>query len=146
LNRACAITILAFDYGLRHIGVAVGNGSTRTAQALTTLKAEQGIPRWNELQALVEEWKPQLLVVGLPLNMDDSESELSRLAQKFGRRLNGRYALPVEYVDERLSSFDAKQQMREAGHRGDYKNHPADALAAELILRSWFEGQEQPPD
>jgi putative Holliday junction resolvase len=143
LNGVCAITILAFDFGLRHIGVAVGNGSTRTAQALTTLKAEQGIPRWDDIQALLDEWKPQLLVVGLPLNMDDSESELSRLAQKFGRRLNGRYALPVEYMDERLSSFDAKQHMREAGHKGDYKNHPADALAAELILSSWLESQKQ---
>ncbi len=139
MNGAPAVTLMAFDYGLRQIGVAIGNRSTRTAQALTTLKANDGIPRWEEVQALLEEWRPQLLLVGLPLNMDGSSSELSQRSEKFGRRLQGRFALPVNFMDERLSSFAAKQQLREGGHRGDYKNFPADALAAELILRSWLE-------
>jgi putative Holliday junction resolvase len=78
------------------------------------------------------------LVVGQPLNMDGSESELSRLAGKFGRRLEGRYGLSVDYMDERLSSFEAKQQLREAGHRGDYRKNPVDDLAAQLILQSWL--------
>ncbi len=139
MNGAAATTILAFDYGLRQLGVAVGNRATATAQALTTLKANDGTPRWEEIQALLEEWQPQLLLVGLPLNMDGSDSEMTRRAQKFGRRLQGRFELPVEFMDERLSSFDAKQQLRNGGHRGDYKACPADALAAELILRSWLE-------
>lgn len=139
MNGASAVTIMAFDFGLRQIGVAVGNRSTATAQALTTLKANDGIPRWEDIQALLDEWRPDMLVVGLPLNMDGSHSELSRRSEKFGRRLQGRFALEVEFMDERLSSFDAKQQLRESGHKGNYKQSPADALAAELILRSWLE-------
>ncbi|MCZ6828851.1 MAG: Holliday junction resolvase RuvX [Gammaproteobacteria bacterium] len=139
MNGAPAVTIMAFDYGLRQIGVAIGNRTTATAQALTTLKANDGNPRWEEVQSLLEEWEPQLLLVGLPLNMDGSSSELSQRSEKFGRRLRGRFALPVVFMDERLSSFAAKQQLREDGHKGDYKNSPADALAAELILRSWLE-------
>ena len=131
-------TILAFDFGLKQIGVAVGNSSTRTAQGLTTLKANQGAPRWEQVQSLLDEWQPDQLLVGLPLNMDGSDSELGQLAQRFARRLEGRFNLPVAMMDERLSSFEAKQQLRESGHRGDYNEQPADALAAELILQSWF--------
>ena len=96
------------------------------------------MPDWNAVTKLIEEWQPELLVVGEPLNMDGSTSELSTRANKFGRRLNGRLGLPVEMVDERLSSFDAKQQSRERGHRGDFNKHPIDSLAAELILQTWL--------
>lgn len=132
---------MAFDFGLRQIGVAVGNLVTSTGQALTVLRARDGIPDWDEIGRLLQEWQVGQLVVGLPLNMDDSESELSQRAEKFGRRLQGRYGLPVDYMDERLSSFEAKQQLAEQGHRGNYRDQPADALAAELILRSWFENR-----
>ncbi len=131
-------TILAFDYGLRQIGTAVGNGLTGTAQALTTLSARDGIPRWEDIESLLQEWQPDQLVVGLPLNMDGSESEMSRRAQKFGRRLEGRFGFKVNYMDERLSSYEAKSQLREQGHRGNYKKSPADGVAAELILQSWL--------
>jgi putative Holliday junction resolvase len=116
----------------------VGNSLTETCQALTVLKARDGIPDWREVELLLKEWQPGLMVVGNPLNMDDSESELSRLAQKFGRRLAERFGLPLEFADERLSSFEAKQQLQEEGHRGDYRREPADSLAAKLILESWF--------
>lgn len=116
----------------------MGNTLTHTGQALTVLKARDGIPDWNDLEKLVAEWQPELLLVGNPLNMDDSESELSRLARKFGNRLAARFRLPVEFMDERLSSFEAKQQLRERGHRGDFKDDPADSQAALLILESWF--------
>jgi putative holliday junction resolvase len=134
-------TVLAFDYGLSQIGTAIGNRLTGTAQALNTLSARDGIPRWDEIQLLLNEWQPDLLVVGLPLNMDDSESAISQRARKFGRRLEGRFGLSVEYMDERLSSYEAKSTLREQGHRGDYKNSPADGLAAELILQSWLNGE-----
>jgi putative Holliday junction resolvase len=133
---------MAFDFGLRQIGVAVGNRSTATAQALTTLKAKDGVPRWEEIEALLAEWRPGLLVVGLPVNMDGSASDLSRRSEKFGRRLSGRFSLPVEFMDERLSSFEAKQQLQDSGHKGNYREVPADALAAELILRSWLDNSE----
>ncbi len=131
-------TILAFDFGLCQIGVASGNNLTGTAQALTTFKAQDGTPRWEEIAKLIEEWQPGLLLVGLPLNMDDSESELSARARKFGRRLEGRFNTAVEYVDERLSSFEAKASLREQGHRGDYHDKPADSLAAQLILETYL--------
>ena len=132
---------MAFDYGLRQIGVATGNSLLGTTQSLPILKAKDGIPDWPTLIALVKEWQPDLLVVGEPLNMDGSASELSERANKFGRRLHGRLNLPVEMVDERLSSFEAKQQSRERGHRGDYNKEPIDSLAAELILQTWLSGQ-----
>ena len=132
-------TVLAFDFGMRQIGVAVGNCLLGTSQPLSILKARDGQPDWEAVSALIAEWGPALLVVGDPLNMDDSVGELAQRARKFARRLEGRFGLPVEMVDERLSSFEAKQAMREAGHRGDYKTAPADSLAAELILRTWLQ-------
>lgn len=131
---------MAFDYGLRQIGVATGNLALGTTQSLPIVKARDGVPDWDSLESLVKEWQPDLLVVGEPLNMDGSESELSARASKFARRLHGRLGLPVEMVDERLSSFEAKELSRERGHRGDYKKKPIDSLAAELILRTWLEG------
>ena len=130
--------MLAFDFGLKQIGVAVGNRSTGTSQALAVVRAREGIPDWAMLETLVREWQPDGLLVGLPLNMDDSPSELSRRAEKFGRRIGERFQLPVIHVDERLSSFEAKQLLREQGHRGDYVDQPADSVAAQLILETWL--------
>ncbi len=118
--------------------MAVGNRQTGTCQALTVLRARDGIPDWVALEKLVADWQPDLLLVGSPLNMDDTESELSRRAAKFGRRIAERCRLPVDYMDERLSSFEAKQLLRDAGHGGDYRKDPADSLAAKLILESWL--------
>ncbi len=131
-------TVLAFDYGLKQIGVAVGNTLLGTTRSLTVLRARDGVPDWSALAALVAEWQPDLLVVGDPLNMDGSVSELATRARKFGRRLHGRLGLPVTMTDERLSSYTAKQEQREQGHRGDYKAVPIDSYAAELILQTWL--------
>ena len=79
--------VLAFDFGLRHIGVAVGQSVTKTASPLTTLNANQGTPKWSEVSTVIEEWQPATLLVGLPLNMDDSESEMSGLARAFADKL-----------------------------------------------------------
>ena len=102
------------------------------------MRAKDGIPDWQALEKIVADWQPGTLLVGLPLNMDDSESDLSRRAQKFGRRIAERFRLPVEYVDERLSSFEAKELLREQGHSGNYRDNPADSLAARLILDTWL--------
>ena len=118
--------------------MALGNTLLSTTQSLSILRAWDGIPDWIEVARLVEEWQPDLLVVGEPLNMDGSGSELSARAQKFARRLHGRLGLQVEMVDERLSSFEVKQEQRAAGHRGNYRQQPVDSLAAELILRDWL--------
>lgn len=132
-------TILAFDFGTRNIGVAVGQTLTRTADELPPLPARDGIPDWDSIGRLLSEWQPQLLVVGLPLNMDGSPSELSARAKKFGNRLHGRFGLQVEMMDERLSTFSAKGEALNRGHRGDYASNPVDSIAARLILESWFE-------
>ena len=99
--------LLGFDYGTRQIGVAVGQTLTGSAQPLLVLKARDGVPDWRQIAALIDEWKPDALVVGLPLNMDGTPSDMSARAEKFARRLEGRYRLTVHCVDERLSTFEA---------------------------------------
>ncbi len=136
--------MLAFDFGLVQIGVAVGNTLLRSTQPLAILRAREGIPDWQALEQLVREWQPDLLLVGDPLNMDGSDSALCERARKFARRLHGRLGLPVIMVDERLTSFEAKQVSREQGHKGNYKRRPIDSQAAELVLQSWLNGLEKP--
>lgn len=135
----CSPIVLGLDFGTRRIGVAIGNILTGTATPLLALPAQNDAPDWKRLQALCAEWQPSRLLVGLPLNMDGTESELSMQARRFGNRLNGRTGLPVEMVDERLSSFEARGQLRHAGNR---RGKPAlDALAAALIVESWLDRQ-----
>jgi putative Holliday junction resolvase len=129
---------MAFDFGLRQIGVAVGNCLLATTQPLDILRAREGQPDWTAVEKLIAEWQPDLLLVGDPLNMDGSDSELGERARKFARRLHGRLGLQIVMVDERLSSFEAKQISREQGHRGDYHRQPVDSFAAELLLQSWL--------
>ncbi len=131
-------TILAFDYGTATIGVAAGQTLTATAAELAPLKARDGIPDWKQIERLLHEWRPALLVVGLPLNMDGSESELAARARKFARRLHGRFGVGVKMMDERLSTFEAKQIAAERGQRGNYAAQPVDSIAARLILESWL--------
>jgi putative Holliday junction resolvase len=135
---------MAFDFGLRQIGVAVGNCLLGTSQPLSILRAKGGVPDWRAVEGLINEWRPDLLVVGDPLNMDGSDSELCERARKFGRRLHGRLGLPVTMTDERLSSFEAKQNSRERGHRGNFVEQPVDSYAAELILQTWLAENARP--
>ena len=128
--------LLGFDYGLKQIGVASGQTLTSSATGLTILKAVDGIPNWSQVEKLLTEWNPDLVVVGLPLNMDDTESELSGRARKFARRLQGRFAVEVEMVDERLTSREAKSMGREQGNQDLTK---IDHVAAALILQSWLD-------
>lgn len=131
-------TLLAFDYGTRNIGVAYGQSITGTASELQSLKARDGIPDWHQIEALLKEWMPEALLVGLPLNMDDSESELAQRAKKFGNRLHGRFGSQVIFWDERLSTREAKDEARRRGHKGHYKSDPVDSIAARLILEGYF--------
>lgn len=129
---------LAFDYGLKQIGVAIGNAQFATTEALPIVRAKDGTPNWLEIEKLIQDWEPDLLLVGLPLNMDGSDSEMSQRSNKFGRQLQGRFGLAVKMIDERLSSQEAKSLLKEQGHRGDYNKKPADSIAAQLILEVWF--------
>lgn len=132
-------TLLAFDYGTKNIGVASGQTITRSASSLASLKAKDGVPDWTQIEKILAEWKPDLVLVGLPLNMDDTESELSARARKFANRLHGRFGVKIELVDERLTSFEAKGEVMGRGGSRDYKNNPVDSIAARLILESWLE-------
>lgn len=132
--------LLGFDYGTRQIGVATGQSVTRQARPLTTLKARDGIPDWDEIAALIKEWQPGALVVGLPLNMDGSPSDMSQRAEKFARRLHGRFGLPVYTHDERLTTRAAKdRQQQQRGRPASYRKDPVDALAAAILLQGWLE-------
>ncbi len=134
--------ILGFDYGTKQIGVAVGQGLTRSARPLCQLKARDGIPRWEEIEALLREWQPDALVVGLPLNMDGSPGDMSARAQKFANRLHGRFGLPVFTHDERLTTFEAKgERMRQGDFGRNFRDNPVDALAASLLLQGWLDAQ-----
>lgn len=136
-------TLLAFDFGTRQIGVAVGQALSGSANPLTVLKARDGIPDWTKIEGLLEEWKPDRLLVGLPLNMDGSESDFCARTRKFARRLHGRFGLKVSMVDERLSTFEAKQLAREHNKQQvSYRDQPIDDLAAALILQSWMSDPE----
>ncbi|WP_407650276.1 Holliday junction resolvase RuvX [Halomonas eurihalina] len=137
--------ILGFDFGTRRIGVAVGNELTRSARPLDPLPARDGIPDWTRVARLVDEWRPDLFVVGLPLNMDGTESDMSTRARKFGKRLFGRYGIPFEMADERGSTREAKAIARDAGHRGNYRDDGVDGLAAVLILEGWLADREGLP-
>lgn len=134
-------TLLVFDYGTKNIGVASGQTITHSANPLAPLKAKDGIPDWNQIEKLLTEWKPDLVLVGLPLNMDGSESELGARARKFANRIHGRFGTKIEMVDERLTSFEAKGEVMSRGGSRDYKNNPVDSIAARLILEGWFERQ-----
>jgi putative Holliday junction resolvase len=131
--------LLGFDYGTKQIGVAVGQAITGQARELCVLKAQNGVPDWQKVEALIKEWQPDAIVVGLPLNMDGTKSEMSERAEKFARRLNGRFNLPVHTHDERLTTFEAKGQRLVQGQRGGYRDNPVDALAAALLLEGWLE-------
>lgn len=121
---------LSFDFGMKHIGVASVEVTSRIVGPKCTLSANHGKPDVTQLDFLIDAWQPTDLIVGLPLNMDSSESKMSKAARKFGQYLEQRFQLPVHFVDERLSSY-------EAGQRGDTKN--ADhALAAVAIGESWL--------
>lgn len=136
-----ARTVLGFDFGMKNIGVAVGQELTYTANPLTVIKAKEGIPDWDDIAKLLQQWKPQLLIVGLPLNMDGSEQEMTAAARRFGNRLNARFKLPVAWQDERLTTFEALDQLginnkMQSNTRGD-----VDRISAQLILQSWLNQQ-----
>ncbi|HXD83528.1 MAG TPA: Holliday junction resolvase RuvX [Rudaea sp.] len=133
--------MLGFDYGARRIGVAVGNGLTRSARALEVVNnGAQGVD-WQRVDALQREWHPQLLLVGLPLTMDGNEQANSRAARAFAAALQTRYAIDAQMVDERLSSREAAQRFAEGRARGESRRKHAqnlDALAAAIIVETWL--------
>lgn len=134
-------TLIAFDFGMKSIGCAVGQSITGTAQALPAFKAQDGIPNWDTIEKMLQEWKPDLLIVGLPLNMDGTEQPLTQRAKKFANRLHGRFGLNVELHDERLTTVEARSEIFARGGFKALKKDKIDSISACLILESWFETQ-----
>lgn len=141
-------TVLGFDFGTKRIGIALGNTLLGTARPLTVLPTRDGAPDWEKITQLVREWAPQRLVVGLPLNMDGSDSDSTIRARSFARKLAGRLVLPVDTVDERLTSFAARSALTQAesGHGQTGKPDVVDALAATLIVEQWLAQRTAHPD
>ncbi len=133
-----ATRIMAFDFGLKRIGVAVGQTLTGNAQMLSPLAARDGIPDWTLIEKLFKEWQPDLLLVGIPLAIDGSELSVTPNARKFMNRLHGRFGLPVQGVDERVSTKEARQQLFDYGGYKKLKEHSVDSLSAEIILQQWL--------
>ena len=140
MHKAPTGTTLAFDFGEARIGVAEGDAEVGTAHPLATVTGEGNEAKFAAIAKLVTEWKPRQLVVGLPAHTDGSEHELTRLCRKFGRRLHGRFGLPVYWVDERLSSLYAESLLAEAQVFGRKQKAVLDQVAAQAILQGFFEG------
>ncbi|MBY4838329.1 Holliday junction resolvase RuvX [Pantoea sp. DY-5] len=132
-------TLLGFDFGTKSIGVAVGQQLTGTARALTALKAQDGTPDWKLIEKLLKEWQPNYVVVGLPLNMDGTEQELTARARKFANRLHGRFGVRVELQDERLSTVEARADLFERGGFRALQKGQVDSQSAVIILEDWFD-------
>ncbi|MCY4214370.1 MAG: Holliday junction resolvase RuvX [Gammaproteobacteria bacterium] len=124
-------TVLAVDFGLKHVGLAVGQTVSRTATPLGAIAARDGVPDWRLLDAAIGEWRPHRLLVGLPLNMDGTVSEMAERARRFAAVLRNRHAQPVELIDERLSTREAKRLQPD----GD-----SHSVAAALIAETWLNG------
>ena len=133
--------VLGFDFGLKRIGVALGELAVGLAHPLATVTEEGSAQRFAAIEVLVREWRPVLLVVGLPLHLDGGEHEMSRQCRRFARRLEGRFGIPTLLVDERLSSAAASEFLRDAGLRGRKQKAVLDQVAAQQILQSFFDGR-----
>ncbi len=137
---------LGFDFGLKRMGIAVGQNITSTAMALEVVHCHHNKPDWQRIGELLTEWKPHSLVVGLPLAMNGEETSLCIAAKKFSRQLEGRFQISVAMMDERLSSKAAEERFAGLRHSKSCKQKAAakiDAIAAEIILQSWLDQQSQ---
>ena len=130
---------LSFDFGMKNIGIAVGQIITGSATALPALKAKDGIPHWPDILLLIDQWEACALIVGIPLNMDGSTQSMTFCARKFARRLHSHSKLPVYEIDERLTTVEAKQLFHTQAKKAKIA---VDSFAAKLILESWFNQQQ----
>jgi putative holliday junction resolvase len=132
-------TVMAFDFGERRLGIAVGEHLVGTANPLTAIDNESNEKRFAAISLLVTEWQPKLFVVGYPLNSDGTEHAITQLCKKFARRLNGRFNIPVVLIDERYSSIAASQALNARGIKGRAQKPILDSVAAQTILQSYFD-------
>jgi putative holliday junction resolvase len=129
---------LAFDFGTRNIGVAVGQKITKSATVLPPLLAQKGIPRWEEIDALVKNWNPVALIVGMPYQADGSDLKVTNLVRRFIQQLKKRYKLPVYYTEELLTTKSAREEIFSRGGYKALQNESVDSVAAKIILEDWM--------
>jgi len=141
-NKKPIETVLGFDFGTKRIGIATGQVLTGNANPLTTLTNVNNKPDWESIEKLIAEWKPQALVVGLPYLLDGKETEMTIRADKFSRRLHGRFGLPVFTISETLSSFEAEEILKQNKKIDKQNKHEIDKLAAALITETWLQEQK----
>jgi len=134
-------TVLAFDFGTRRIGVAIGNTLMRVARPLTTIDAQATDARFDAIAALIGEWQPDQLVVGVPVHDDGTEHEMTARARRFARQLAGRFRLPVVETDERHTTQEAAAALARSGDGGRAGRAKRDEVAAQVILQAWFDAQ-----
>ena len=134
--------IMAFDFGTQKMGMAVGQSLIESASPLALFPMKDGIPNWDELLKIVQQYQPTLFLVGLPLNMDDSESDLSARSRKFARRLRHQTNIETLMVDERLTTREARDELDQYHAQGRAKKLAADSIAAALLISSWYRHPE----
>ncbi|HEX5125447.1 MAG TPA: Holliday junction resolvase RuvX [Rhodocyclaceae bacterium] len=132
-------TLLGFDFGTARIGVAVGETETGMAQALTVIEHKENAQRFSEIGKLITEWRPASLVVGLPTTMDGLEHDMTLRCRRFANQLHGRFDLPVQLMDERLTSSEADDMLKARGMNWRQRKRHIDALAAQRILQSYLD-------
>ena len=140
MSKVSARVIMAFDFGTKNIGIAIGQEITKTASTFYSIRANDGLPDWEELDMIIKEWNPNLFVVGDPLNMDGTRSKIQDSSDKFSTALNKRYDISIEKTDERLSSREAKERLEniQMGIKDSRNKH---SISAQIILEDWFRSQ-----
>jgi len=131
--------LLGFDVGEKSIGVAVGQIVTQLATPLIRLPAQDAAPNWQNVKNLIDTWNPDHLIVGLPLHMDGKEQKMTKIARRFGNRLQGRFALPIIWVDERLSSHEADARLKALNINAENDKLNLDSISAQILIEQWFQ-------
>ena len=134
---------MAFDFGLKNLGIAIGQEISMTANTFYSLNTKDGIPSWKELDELIEKWNPAVLVLGNPLNMDGTDSEIKKKSDAFGKQLISRYERKLELSDERLSTKEALNRKKLFGKDSIYQNKfDVHSISAQIILENWFRNRK----
>tara|TARA_B100001250_G_scaffold190458_1_gene163632 strand:- start:662 stop:1087 length:426 start_codon:yes stop_codon:yes gene_type:complete len=137
MKRASQI-VMAFDFGTKNIGIAIGQEITGSSQTFYTVKANQGEPEWTQLDKVVFDWNPKLFIVGDPLNFDGSESDMKEKSDKFSYQIQKKYKIPVKLVDERLTTKEARERIKEGVDMSLRSSNDIHQISAQIILESWF--------
>lgn len=141
MDKTNIVRVMGFDFGTKRIGIAIGQTVTKTAQPLKNISNREGIPDWQALDKLMQQWQPDAIVIGIPLNMDGTEQRLTELARDFARLLSSRYQLPLFETDERLTTKEAREHLFNKGGYHALQDGQVDQVAAQLILENWFNTQ-----